>query len=426
MIDKIKRALEKEKIDYWKIANITNDKREVYFQLDEQECFISGQREDIFVTVYKKFKDKIGEATVSITNEKEINKKIREAIISASLVKNPFYVPFGKFKGRYQKQRAKLPSYEEIKKKALEAYNAIKGKKERINALEILNSKSRVVLLNSFGCVLEREKGNCYVEVVITSKGKRGEQEYVAMRSESDLSMINFKELIDKYSIIARDISNAVNPKFFKGPVLLSEDAIAEFFVPSLNENPLVVHTGAKMKYLKISRFEKGKKIVPEIIGDKITIISNPLIKKGLRTFSFDDAFIPAKKVALIENGIMKNFFATKRYADYLKIEPTGPLGNIEVKAGKIAEKEMRKDGVCEIVGFSSFAPNVYSGDFTAEIRLGYFYKNGKKIPFKGGMFVGNCIDIMKNIRLSKETFFKSGYYGPKALMVIGGVVTGF
>jgi len=121
----------------------------------------------------------------------------------------------------------------------------------------------------------------------------------------------------------------------------------------------------------------------------------------------------------------MKNFFASKRYADYLKIEPTGPLGNIEVLPGETAENEMRKDGVCEIAGFSSFSPNVYSGDFTAEIRLGYLYKNGKKIPFKGGMLVGNCIDLMRNIKLSKETFFKSGYYGPKAMIIMDAVVTG-
>jgi len=425
MIDKIKKALEKEKIDYWEISQIDVERSNIYFELDEQESYLSGKGRDVFITVYKKFGNSLGEASVSIKEDDDIKKKVREAVLAASLVKNPFYVPFAKHGVCPKSGCSGILGYDEIRKKALEAYEEMRNKKEKLNALEIFTKKTKFAIINNFGEELVQEKSGAYVEAVITSKGSRGEQEYVPMRSEGTLANINMKEFIDKYSETAREISNSTKPSMFKGSVILSGDAIAEFFVPTINENPLVIHSAARMKYLKISRFEAGKQIVPEIIGDKITIISNPLVRDGLRSSDFDDAFVPAKKIALIENGIMKNFFASKRYADYLKIEPTGPLGNIEVLPGETAENEMRKDGVCEIAGFSSFAPNVYSGDFTAEIRLGYLYKKGKRISFRGGMLVGNCIDLMKNIKLSKETFFKSGYYGPKAIMFGKAVVSG-
>ena len=425
MIEKIKKALEGEKIDYWKISKVDVERSNIYFELNEEESHLSGKRTDIFLSVYRKFGNTLGEATVSIKEDDDLKKKIKEALLAASLVKNPFYVPFGECKKNIIPKPSGILGYGEIRKKALEAYEAVKGKKEKINALEIFTKKTKLTIVNSLGKELSQERSGAYVEAVITARGKRGEQEYVPMRSEGSLDMIDMGKFMDKYSGIAREISNAINPSMFKGKVVLSDDAIAEFFVPELMENPIVIHSAARMKYLKISRFDAGKQIVPEVLGDKITIASNPLIKGGLRSSDFDESFVPAKKITLIGDSVMRNFFASKRYADYLKIEPTGPLGNIEVNPGETPESEMRKDGVCEIVGFSSFAPNVYSGDFTAEIRLGYFYKNGRKIPLKGGMLVGNCIDLMKNIKLSKETFFKSGYYGPKAMMIMDAVVTG-
>ncbi|MBW3022741.1 hypothetical protein KY308_01395 [Candidatus Woesearchaeota archaeon] len=425
MIDKIKKVLEKEDVDYWKIAQVEIKRSNIYFQLNEEEDYISGERTDVYITVYKKFGDKLGEATVSIKKDDNINEKVKEAIIAASLVKNPAYVPFGEYKSYPKVMCSEVPSYAEIKNKALEAYGEMKGRKGKINALEILTWKTKATIVNSLGKTASQEKSGAYVEAVITTKGKIGEQEFVAMRTEGSLGSISMKDFISHCYGIASEVSNSEKPEMFKGKVMLSGDAVAEYFVPELNENPVVIHSASKLKYLKISRFEVGKQIMPEIKGDKITIKSNPLIKNGLRSSSFDDNLVPAQEITLIDNSIMKNFFASKRFADYLRINPTGPLGNIEILPGKTSEKDFRKDGVCEIVAFSSFAPNVYSGDFTAEIRLGYFYKNGKKVPFRGGMLVGNCIDFMKNIKLSKETFSKSGYYGPKAVMFGEATVTG-
>jgi len=425
MKKEIIKRLEKEKLDFWKLEVAEIEMKNIYFEKDEEESYISGKRTDYLVTVYKKIGEKIGEASVTIKEKSEINEKIKEVIAAAKLIKNPYYTPFEKYSNYPKLKKAKeLPSYEEIKKKVREAYDEIKKTDAKLNALEVFTKKSKINVTTSIGQELSEEHNSAYAECVVTVKGKRGEMEYVPMRSESNLNQIDLRSFVKNCYINAKDISNSTSPRMFRGKVILSGDALAEFIVPTIHENPIIIHSSAKMKYLNISKLELGKNF-EKIKADKITMKSNPLIEGGLRNSAFDSNLVPARELDIIKDGVFTNFFASKRYADYLKIKPTGPLGNIELGTGKISADEFYKDGVCEIVGFSSFAPNIYSGDFTAEIRLGYYIKDGKKTPFKGGMLVGNYFKLMANVVLSKEKFFKSGYYGPKAIMFNDAVISG-
>ncbi len=426
MRERITSQLKKEKLDFWKLEELETERSNIYFEKDEEESHLSGKRKDYLVTVYKKSGDFLGESAVTIKEGDDINRKIKEAITAARLIKNPYYVPFEKFRKHPSLQKAKnLPSYEELKKKVKEACKETEKPDAKINAFEVFTKKSRVTVTTSIGQELSESRNSAYAECVITAKGRRGEMEYLPMRSESVLEQINLRDFVRKNHKIARDIANSSPPKNFRGSVVLTGDALGEFFINSPVENPAVIHSSARIKYMNISRFEKGKQFEKSIKGDRITIKSNPLIKKGLRSSAFDQNLVPAQEIVLIEEGIFKNFFASKKYADYLGIKPTGPLGNIEVETGDTASKEFLKDGNIEIVSFSWFSPNSYSGDFTAEIRLGYVIKNGKKIPFKGGMWVGNYFKVLADCRLAKERWCKSGYYGPKAIRFDNSFISG-
>lgn len=407
-----------EKPDFWKLEEVEVERHNIYFEKSEEESFIRGKRKDYLVTVYKKLGKNIGESAVTIKEGEDVKRKIKEAIIAAKLIKNPYYTPFEK-SNKYPefKKSKELPSYEELKAKVKEACEAIKGTDAKINAFEVFTKKSSAAVTTSLGQELREEHNAAYAECVITIKGKRGEMEYLPMRQESLLDQVNLKEFVEQNYHIAKDISNSTTPKTFNGNVILTGDALGEFFITSPNDNPAVFHSSARFKFMKLSRFELGKPFEKEILGDKITIKSNPLIKDGARSVSFDSNLVPARELVLIENGIFKNFLASKRYADYLKVKPTGPVGNIEVGLGQTPMDDFYKDGTCEIVSFSWFSPNIYAGDFTAEVRLGYFIKDGKKIPFKGGMLVGNYFKLLGNCILSKEKWSKSGYYGPKAIL---------
>ncbi len=426
MKKEIIKQLEREKPDFWKIEQAEIERRNIYFEKSEEESFISGKRTDCLVTVYKKIGKTLGESAVTIKEGDDIKRKIKEAIIAAKLIKNPYYIPFEKFSGYPALKKPKeLPSYEELRKNVKDCYAEMKKTDAKLNAFEVFAKKSKVAVTTSLGQELEEEHSGAYAECVITIKGKRGEMEYVPMRQEALLEQIDLKEFVNHNYHIAKDISNSSSPKTFKGNVILTGDALGEFFITSPNDNPSIFHSSARFKFMNLSRFEIGKPIEMQVLGDKITINSNPLIKDGARSAAFDSNLVPARELVLIENGIFRNFLASKRYADYLKIKPTGPVGNIEVGLGNTPADDFYKDGNCEIVSFSWFSPSIYSGDFTAEVRLGYMIKDGKKIPFKGGMLVGNYFKLLANCILSREKWSKSGYYGPKAIMFGNCLISG-
>lgn len=418
--------LKKENIDFWKLEQSEVERSNYYLEKDEEESYLSGTRTAYLVTVYKKAGEFMGESAVTIKEGDDVKKKIKEAIIAAKLIKNPHYVPFEKFT-RYPplKKGKNLPSYEELKKQVKEAYAQIDPKKAKINAFEVFAKKTRATVTTSLGQELSEEHNGAYAECVITTKGKRGEMEYLPMRQETSVEQIDLKNFVKENYKIATDIAQSENGKNFEGNIILTGDALGEFFIQSPSEAPIIVHSSARMKFMKISRFNIGESFEKEIKGDKITMKSNPFVKDGARSISFDQNLVPAQELIIIKDGIFKNFFASKKFADYMKIKPTGPFGNVEIDLGKTAMNDFFKNGNIEIVSFSWFSPNSYSGDFTAEIRLGYILKDGKKIPFKGGMWVGNYFSVLANCILAKEKWFKSGYYGPKAIMFRECVISG-
>ena len=78
-----------------------------------------------------------------------------------------------------------------------------------------------------------------------------------------------------------------------------------------------------------------------------------------------------------------------------------------------------------EVVAFSWFNPNFITGEFATEIRLGYLVDGAQRIPFRGGLLVGNVLDALANVRWSRETGFYGYYQGPRTarfgqLMVAG------
>ncbi len=130
--------------------------------------------------------------------------------------------------------------------------------------------------------------------------------------------------------------------------------------------------------------------------------------------------------VDLIRNGVFVEHIATSRYAQYLDKPVTGNLTNVYVHPGATREEHLRGNNYFEIVGFSWFHPDPFSGDFSAEIRLGYRWINGKKTAVRGGTFTGNIFQNILSARFSKETTQSGNYYGPRTILFKNGIVTKF
>ena len=122
----------------------------------------------------------------------------------------------------------------------------------------------------------------------------------------------------------------------------------------------------------------------------------------------------------LIENGKLKGRWASSRYAQYLKQETTGDLGNIEVEPGKYAEADLFKPEsgrpIYHLYDFSYFEPNPITGEFSAEIRSGEEITASGRKPIKGGSVSGLSSAAVASALFSVEREQRERYLGPKAI----------
>ncbi len=424
---------ETKEIDGWTLHSRTSKKNNLYVTKNQEiEDILTSDRKDIIVTIRKKVNDSVGESTFPINTEDEdiLRKQITDALVVCEYALNPWYsLP--------KKQQIKKVinlidpeiTSEKIQENILKIYTDVTGAfaKEKnvfLNGMEVLTNVQEINIINSEGIDLSQKKTVCYIETVITVRKGKEEWEFFPAKTACTLSDLETKKFLKEYIKIAKDVAKSVSPESFNGNVLLSHDAISEFFAPMQTPSPLVMHASGRIKYMRLSRYEIEKKIVEEQ-GDSLTISTNPFIPFNIASSAFNEEGVVSKKIVLIEKNVFKNYFSPKQYADYLKIKPTGALCSIQVGKGTKKLKELRTEPTYEIVSFSSFVPNFVSGDFSAEIRLGYLHKDGKKIPLKGGMFTGNVFELIKNCSLSKEIKKESGYVGPKGILFRKGIIAG-
>lgn len=437
----LKDFKEKNKLDDWKVTRIFIQRANEYVTKDnEKESFLTSEREELHVTVYKKLENgKLGETNFVVKDSKDIKlitEQIEEAImLSQYSEKEIFNIP-DKNENKKISQVVMSDSHIvngfkngnielEINKIFKDLQNEMQKYPEvKLNGSEILMTNSRRDLVNSKGVELSQSKTSVYIEVVLTAKNSEREMEFFPCKIVSCIKDMKISEFLSENIQNVNDVLNSKGSIHYEGAISLSGDALKEYFVNDLGISPIVAHCSARFKYMKFSRYEIGKDIVEGIKGDRVTILSNPTIDYNPMSSKFDEDGVISQKLELIKDGKVMNYFAAKRFADYLNINATGQLGSVEILPGSVSSEELLKEGV-EIVSFASFTPNVISGDFSAEIRLGYLIKDGEKVPFRGGMFTGNAFELAKNMKLSKEVVKRTGYLGPRVVMFCEGVVAG-
>src|SRR3989344_221199 len=103
---------------------------------------------------------------------------------------------------------------------------------------------------------------------------------------------------------MAYDVLISFRPNRFKGQVVLVKDALRDFFAPHLDMNPMVAHCSARWKHMGISRYKDDEYITNRpIIGDKITLVSNPLVPFNADAETIDEDGVPGKVTTLIKEG---------------------------------------------------------------------------------------------------------------------------
>ncbi|MHA1933440.1 MAG: TldD/PmbA family protein [Promethearchaeota archaeon] len=229
-----------------------------------------------------------------------------------------------------------------------------------------------------------------------------------------DRKQLDFPKRVEKWAKLAQDTLKAKLPK-------PSKDATVIFSPQVLHDaiDPVVgLHASGKAFHEKVSLF----KINEMVASENISIFDDGLLEGCLAVNGWDDEGTPHQRNAIIKKGNFQKILFDQKYAILESTKSTGNgkksisgsiingISNLEISRGNMTLGEIISsinEGYY-IEAFSDLDPSELTGDFGAEIRNGYYIKDGKiETPIKMGNVSGNVIKMLKNcLFISKEREF--------------------
>jgi len=164
------------------------------------------------------------------------------------------------------------------------------------------------------------------------------------------------------------------------------------------------------------SSFLEGKK-GKRIASEKLTILDDPYLSKGLRTNYFDSEGCATQKRMMIDKGILNEYYIDTYYAKKLKMKPTnGERTNILLNYGNSSCNELlakTKKGIF-ITEFIGGNFNSTTGDFSFGIA-GFLFEKGEIVkPVNEMNITGNALTLWNNlIEVGNDPFSYSSVQTP-------------
>ncbi len=283
-----------------------------------------------------------------------------------------------------------------------------------LSSAELFATVGQITLRSSRGIQASRLETEVFCDLVLIASDGAQAAEYHTAPERRRLTDLEIEEIVQRAARGARDSLRVGQTPSHAGPVVISGEALVDLF------SPLIFHSSARAACQSMSRFALGASISgdQEIQGDRLTLISNALLPNGQASAPFSEEGLPGERLTIIQDHQLQAWWAEQRYADYMNIRPTGGFANIEIPAGAHPVQDLLKNAgpLYHLVAFSWMNPDELTGDFVAEIKLGYRLVRGTITPIKGGSLSGNLFDALAEAAFSRETQWTGGYLGPEAL----------
>lgn len=175
------------------------------------------------------------------------------------------------------------------------------------------------------------------------------------------------------------------------------------------------------------------------VFGTGITIIDDPLMKRGLGSRPFDGEGLASKKLELVHDGVLQHWLLDVRSANKLGLAPLGHASrglssppspsssNCYIAPGKATPAELMadiKDGfyVTEMIGMGV---NLVTGDFS-QGATGFWITNGKlDYPVSEVTIAGKLQDMFGNLVAANDLKFEYSTNAPTlsaGLMTVAGL----
>jgi len=153
-------------------------------------------------------------------------------------------------------------------------------------------------------------------------------------------------------------------------------------------------------------RVQQGQSYWGDLIGEKafssaLTIVDDPLIKRGFSSRHFDSEGISARTIPIVEDGVIKNLYVDTYYGRKAGMKPTtGSPSNRRIATGEHSLSELLTDvgeGIYVTSWLGGNADNT-TGDFSLGLR-GHMIENGQIGRPVGEMNVtGNLKDLFSRL----------------------------
>lgn len=184
---------------------------------------------------------------------------------------------------------------------------------------------------------------------------------------------------------------------------------------------------GRLMRPANARSVQQGRSFWAPLIGEqafsnKLTIIDDPLIKRGLASRHYDSEGIAARALPIVENGVVRNIYVDTYYGRKADIAPTtGSASNQRVAPGDKSLEQLLADVGSGIYVTSWLGGNAdaTTGDFSLGLR-GHIIDNGQVGRPVGEMNVtGNLKDLFAQLEmLGNDPYPYSSTLAPSLVFV--------
>lgn len=332
-------------------------------------------------------------------------------------------------------QRIEKIQSESLVKRGWESIEAIKEFNPQISVdLELGVGVGEGILLNSSGL----EIGEKAAQISFGVEGKlirEGDILWIGEGNSARQDALNtdfyVNRLLDKFKKAEK--IGKIKPGHY--PVIFTPESFGSvlgFATNALNAKAVVKKSSRLLDKL-------GQKVFDE----RLTIIDDGTLDWKMGSGKCDSEGVAVRPLALIEEGVVKNFFYDLQTAGQRKTKSTGharrgkaaalalpSLHNVLVTEGEKPYGSILKnikEGILAEQFLGVGQDNPFNGDFSFNLHLGYKIENGEIVGrVKDTMIAGNAFDLLKSGigEISKETEwvgnnFKCPYVVLEGLAVI-------
>lgn len=271
----------------------------------------------------------------------------------------------------------------------------------------------KVIIANTNGEYVEDERVRTRLMVhAIATEGSLIQTGYESVGSHSGFELLERNRPEEIGAAAARRAVQMLTAKpapAGKMPVVLAGEAGGTMVHEACGHG---LEADLVQKELSVYAGKKGQKVA----ADCVTVIDDATIPDKYGSYSFDDEGVPARKVVLIENGVLKDFLYDRITARREGVEPNGHgrresyqhkpiprMGNTYIASGtEDPQKIIRETGSGLLVmKMGGGQVNTTTGDFVFDVAEGYLIKDGQVGPMvRGATLTGNGPEVLRIVEV--------------------------